>query len=234
MFKFFSSFLAVLAFTQLTYAQDFELGNAIVSGTGCPSGSAAVAISPDKKTISILFDKFSIEKQAGSPGGQAQCQVRIEVNNITPGFVLDTTTFDFRGFAQLPDGTIATLRTRGGAEGAGRDNWVTEQIASSGDFTITRVAQQSSIRKCKSRANDVIKLGVVLSLSPRGVLRGDGLITIDTADLGNDSGLNLGVALKECDSKSGKIKDKRREARIEQREERRDRRNSNGEWQLSE
>lgn len=221
------AFLAVLAYTQLSQAQNFTLGQATISGPGCPAGSAAVAVSPDQKTISILFDKFSIEKTAGSAGGRVACNIRIDVNNISPGYVLDTTAFDLRGFAQIPIGAVAQLNTRGGAEGAGRDNRVVENLTSSGDFLIRRVTQQSHVRRCVSRPNDQIKITIALLLSPRGVLQEDGLITVDTADLGTDSGLDVGVALKHCDSKSGKIKEERREARAQRREEKQDRRNLN-------
>lgn len=214
------TFFAALAYTQLSQAQDFTLGQATISGPGCPAGSAAVAVSPDQKTISILFDKFSIEKPAGSAGGRVACNIRIDVHNISPGYVLDTTAFDIRGFAQIPNGAVAQLNTRGGAEGAGRDNRVVENLTSSGDFNIRRVTQQSHVRRCVSRPNDQIKLTIALLLSPRGVLQEDGMITVDTADLGTDSGLDVGVALKQCDSKSGKIKDIRREERAQRREER--------------
>ena len=221
------AFFAVLAYTQLSHAQDYQIGNAVIAGTGCPAGTAAVAVSPDKKTLSILFDKFSVEAPAGSRGGVVRCHLRIQVRNITPGYILDTTTFDFRGFAQLPQGTVASIGSRGGAEGAGRMRMTQEQISNSGDFTISRTAQQNDVGRCNSRPNDMIKLDIALALSPRDVMREDGLITIDTADLGNDGGMKVGVALKECDKKSGKIKDlfraireARQQERLEQKEER--------------
>lgn len=202
------AFFAVLAYTQMSHAQDYQLGNAMISGSGCPAGSAAVVVSPDKKTISVLFDKFTITKLANSQGPAiANCQLMIQVRNITPGYVLDTTTFDLRGFAQLPQGVTAILGTRGGAEGAGRDNRIVEQISSSGDFSITRVAQQSNINRCHSRPNDMIRLGITLRINRLQQSNEDSILALDSADMGNDSGMKVGVALKQCDEKNGKVKD---------------------------
>ncbi len=197
------AFFAVLAYTQLTHAQDFQLGNASIDGSGCPAGSAAVALSPDKKTISVLFDKFAVEAAAGSRGGAVKCNLRIQVRNITPGYVLDTTSFDFRGFAEIPQNATAMLATRGGAEGAGKANLVQERVSSSGDFLISRVAQQAHVKHCHAKSHDIIKLDVGISLTARDVLQSDGLITIDTTDLGSDSGLKVGIALRKCEGGKG-------------------------------
>ena len=50
------------SFASLSYAQDdIALGNPGYGGTGCPDGTASVTLSPDQKSLSILFDVFVVE-----------------------------------------------------------------------------------------------------------------------------------------------------------------------------
>ncbi len=40
---------------------DFQFDRVILRGTGCPAGSTSTILTPDKKTITVLFDAFSVE-----------------------------------------------------------------------------------------------------------------------------------------------------------------------------
>jgi hypothetical protein len=244
--------LLVLGFTRLAHAQSFELGLAEVSGSGCPAGTAASVVSPDGNEVSILFDKFSIELAAGQRVSTVSCQIRIPVTNITPGYQVAAATFDYRGFAQLPQGTTASLRSyrvdlaplRGGRGGGimrgilGRALLRQSDVLSSGDFMVTQSAMQSlpRNRRCSEQALDVIVVNVDLTvqqvmnqrqqriaiLQERRQGRGFGrilrermeqiraqgqaqvqvtdpaVVTLDTADLGDDSGMKIGVNLVPC------------------------------------
>jgi hypothetical protein len=49
------------------------------AGSGCPSGSASATLSPDQRTLTLLFDSYVAQagRGSGSSRAQAGCQVRI-------------------------------------------------------------------------------------------------------------------------------------------------------------
>ena len=59
---------AALVTSAIAKADDIALGLPGYGGTGCPAGSVDAVLSPDAKTLSILFDQFSAE--AGRSSGR--------------------------------------------------------------------------------------------------------------------------------------------------------------------
>ena len=53
--------LSLLAASLTTFAQDIQLGYPAYGGNGCPSGTANASLSPDGKSLSIIFDQFVTE-----------------------------------------------------------------------------------------------------------------------------------------------------------------------------
>ena len=57
--------LAAIAFTSMfatfAYADDISLGQPGYGGTGCPSGSVSATLSPDSKSLSLLFDSYLVQ-----------------------------------------------------------------------------------------------------------------------------------------------------------------------------
>ena len=53
--------LLSLSLTPDALADGIRLGNPEYGGSGCPGGSASVALSPDQSAISILFDQYVVE-----------------------------------------------------------------------------------------------------------------------------------------------------------------------------
>ena len=50
---------ALRSISVVTFAQnDIALGVPGYGGNGCPAGSASVTLSPDAKSLSIIFDQF--------------------------------------------------------------------------------------------------------------------------------------------------------------------------------
>ena len=49
------------SFAGTAFADDIALGEPGYGGTGCPDGSASVTLSPDAKSLSILFDEYYVE-----------------------------------------------------------------------------------------------------------------------------------------------------------------------------
>lgn len=85
------------------------LGAPTYGGTGCPSGTAAVALSG--QTISILYDQFIAE--AGGPTGRTfdrkSCNLAIPVN-VPNGLSVSVVSVDYRGYNGLPAGANSVFR----------------------------------------------------------------------------------------------------------------------------
>lgn len=73
------------------------------AGTGCPAGSVSVSLSPDQKTLSLLFDQYVIRAggDTGAARGLGQCQVRMPFN-VPDGYQVQVVKIDYRGFAFVP------------------------------------------------------------------------------------------------------------------------------------
>lgn len=102
--------IAALAFTgtfaPLAHAQDdIALGEPGYGGTGCPGGSVSATLSPDAKSLSLLFDAYSVE--AGGDTGRTfdrkSCNVAIPVL-VPQGLSISVLAIDYRGYNNVPVG----------------------------------------------------------------------------------------------------------------------------------
>src|SRR3954467_11503208 len=98
-------FALLLATTQVQ-ADDIRLGNPEYGGSGCPGGSASVALSPDQKAISILFDQYVVEAGGAKSFARKNCNIAIPVH-VPSGYSVAVMAIDYRGFVQLPVGSRA-------------------------------------------------------------------------------------------------------------------------------
>ena len=78
-------FLTVALFSLLStsaMSDDIYLGEPGYGGNGCPAGSASVTLSPDLKSLSILFDEFIVEAGGvdGKTLGRKSCNIAIPVH----------------------------------------------------------------------------------------------------------------------------------------------------------
>ncbi|HZY67241.1 MAG TPA: DUF4360 domain-containing protein, partial [Devosia sp.] len=86
-----------------SYADDIALGEPGYGGTGCPDGSASVTLSPDAKSLSILFDEYYVE--AGGSTNKSldrkSCNIAIPVH-VPQGLSVSILNIDYRGYNSLP------------------------------------------------------------------------------------------------------------------------------------
>ncbi len=93
------------SFAGAAYADDIALGEPGYGGTGCPDGTASVTLSPDAKSLSILFDEYYVEA-GGSTNkrlDRKSCNIAIPVH-VPQGLSVSILTIDYRGFNSLPSG----------------------------------------------------------------------------------------------------------------------------------
>lgn len=83
--------------------QDIRLGQPAYGGTGCPGGTASVNVSPDKQSLSILFDNYVSEAGSGRRVDRKSCNISIPVQ-VPNGYSVAVFQVDYRGFNAIPRG----------------------------------------------------------------------------------------------------------------------------------
>lgn len=95
-------FTLVLVATSAS-ADDIRLGQPGYGGNGCPNGTASAILSPDHKSLSILFDQYSAEagRTTGRTVDRKSCNIAIPVH-VPQGLSISLIQVDYRGFNSLP------------------------------------------------------------------------------------------------------------------------------------
>jgi hypothetical protein len=102
--------LSILAISLPAYAQSgLRLGKASYGGTGCPAGTAAVALSADRQSLSLRFDRYQVAAGAGRSFDRKSCNLAVPLS-VPAGISVAVVAVDYRGVNRLPAGAIAQFR----------------------------------------------------------------------------------------------------------------------------
>jgi hypothetical protein len=82
-----------------------------VNGSGCPAGTAAVAVSPDNTAFTVTYSAYLAMVGVGAVPTDARknCQMALEVL-VPTGFTFAIVKADYRGYGYLEAGATATQR----------------------------------------------------------------------------------------------------------------------------
>lgn len=82
-----------------------------VNGSGCPPGSAAVAVAPDNTAFTVTYSQYLAQVGVGSrpTDFRKNCQLNVAVH-VPSGFTFAIARADYRGFASLAAGATAMQR----------------------------------------------------------------------------------------------------------------------------
>ncbi|MBF6052980.1 hypothetical protein AF335_20510 [Streptomyces eurocidicus] len=82
-----------------------------VNGSGCPTGTAHVAVSPDNTAFTVSYSNYIAQVGIGSKPTDARknCQLSLNVH-VPQGFTYAIAKADYRGFAHLEKGATALQR----------------------------------------------------------------------------------------------------------------------------
>ena len=82
-----------------------------VNGSGCPAGTAAVAVSSDNTSFTVTYSDYTAQAGSGSTPTQFRknCQLNLRVH-YPQGFTFGIAKADYRGFAHLPRGARGMQR----------------------------------------------------------------------------------------------------------------------------
>lgn len=100
--------MCTLLLSGIAHANRLELGEPAYGGTGCPAGTASVALSPDNLSLSILFDQYVVEAGADKAFDRKNCNIAIPVK-VPQGYSVSVFAIDYRGFIGIPSGGRAQL-----------------------------------------------------------------------------------------------------------------------------
>lgn len=102
--------LFIIAISLPAYAQTgLRLGKASYGGTGCPGGTAAVALSADKKSLSLRFDRYQVAAGGSRSFDRKSCNLAIPLN-VPAGISVSVVAVDYRGVNRLPAGAKTQFR----------------------------------------------------------------------------------------------------------------------------
>lgn len=87
------------------------IGVVTVNGSGCPAGTAAVAVSPGNTAFTVTYSQFLAQVGVGSKPTDLRknCQLNLKVN-VPQGFTYGIAQADYRGFASLAKGASGVER----------------------------------------------------------------------------------------------------------------------------
>lgn len=97
------------------------------AGTGCPAGSVAENVSPDRQAFTLLFDSFVAQTGLGAKPADARKNCALVVDLDYPaGWQFSVVAVDVRGYAALDPGVTGQQVTTGYFQGS-RDQFRVQQ-----------------------------------------------------------------------------------------------------------
>jgi hypothetical protein len=168
---------------------------------GCPVGSYTVIVSPDRTTLSILFDKFHIDSStvtASAPGGTAAMVCHISYPLKLPeNMSLGVYKVDYRGFAKLAPAQDASLEVQYalGPQSNEHGRVFRRKVkgAHEGDYFFTENIGAGQMKRVGCGAD--AKLNIRIELALRG--GADAMVSLDSSD-GTSAPMVYYLSLKKC------------------------------------
>ncbi|USN51003.1 MAG: DUF4360 domain-containing protein [Myxococcales bacterium] len=176
---------------------DVRLGNPEYGGTGCPGGSAAVAVADDAKSLSILFDSFVVEAggDTGKSFNRKICNIAVPVH-IPQGYSVSIFQIDYRGFNSLPYGAYSQFRVEyffAGSEGPAYEKKFRGRLED--EYLIQNAIAASAVTWSDCGQSVILRANTSMFVRSNS-LREDALATVDSADV--RAGLVFNLQWRRC------------------------------------
>ena len=195
----------------VSYLEDTNLGpgytidgnDLVVAGTGCPPGSVVAIVSPDEKSVTVAFSKYTagVGPGAGFAQNHKACTTTFPIR-VPSGYTWGITTATYRGYADLHDGATvtqgATYFFQGGTSGHLEGPVTPDQY---GQWTVTDQVATISYAPCNTQTNLVVTSSLTVN-SPKPKPETDSYATMDTQDIRMESqnmpAMTFGLHFKKC------------------------------------
>jgi hypothetical protein len=165
------------------YADSIRLGEPGYGGTGCPQGTASVNLSPDQKSLSLLFDSYYVEAGGSTNKSFARktCNLAIPVH-VPQGVSVSVLAIDYRGYNNLPSGAKSTFQVEyffaGGTGPVFKKDF---NGPKNDDYLISNKLTQSAV--VWSKCGEDINLRTNSSIRVNTKQNKEALATVDTQDI---------------------------------------------------
>ena len=194
--------LSLLAGSMAVYAgdlNDVQLGKVGSAGSGCPIGTVDSILSPDKKSLSILFDGFVLEAgpMIGKKMDRKNCTLAIPVH-VPNGLSVSLLAVDYRGYNYLPSKAQSQFRAEYFFAGK-RGPRISKTFRGRGlvdeDYTISN--KLAVIASSWSKCGEDVNLRINSSMRLRNMNRHeDAMSTLDSIDL--KAGIVYKLQFRKC------------------------------------
>lgn len=185
-----------LAAAMRANAGDIHLGEPQYGGTGCPVGTASVALSSDDKTLSILFDQYVVEAGDTKSFDRKNCNIAIPVQ-VPQGYSIAVLAIDYRGFTALPRGGSAQLSVDYFLAGNGRGVRTTKRFTGpvTSDYLKTDELGLESLVWTACGASTILRTNTTMLVTSNS-RREQAMATVDSMDV--NAGLVYHIAWRSC------------------------------------
>lgn len=158
-----------------------------VNGSGCPAGSAAVAVSPDNTAFTVTYASYIAQVGVGAvpTDMRKNCQISLVVH-VPQGFTYAISQTDYRGYASLARGASAIQRAAYYFQGQSQTVWSTHNYAGTMDDSwqstdLVDVAQLV-YAPCGARRNFNINTELRVNAGTSDIRRTTSFFTMDSTD----------------------------------------------------
>jgi len=105
------SLLGTPLYSEPAPTEKIKIDLVTVIGSGCPSGTTAVAVAPDNTAFTVTYSNFLSQVGVGakSTDNRKNCQLAVQVH-VPTGFTYAVVKADYRGYANLVKGAYGVTR----------------------------------------------------------------------------------------------------------------------------
>jgi hypothetical protein len=155
-------------------------------GSGCPLGSVASNISPDRQAFTLLFDSYIAEVGQGVSAREKRknCAVNVDLD-FPSGWTYTFFTVDYRGFVDLAPSQVGTQQTSYYFQGSPSTARFASNISGpvSRDYQIRDNLAVTSQVWSPCGAQRSLNMNTEVRIDNSRNLRGQGIMTLDSVDL---------------------------------------------------
>ncbi|MEV5510780.1 DUF4360 domain-containing protein [Streptomyces orinoci] len=136
-----------------------------VNGSGCPAGTAAVAVAPDNTAFTISYSDYLAQVGPGAKPTdfRKNCQLGLDIH-VPQGFTYAISEADYRGFGSLASGATGLEKASYYFQGMSRTTSVTHTFAGplSEDWQTTDVTDSASLVYAPCGAERILNVNTEL------------------------------------------------------------------------
>jgi hypothetical protein len=157
------------------------------AGSGCPAGSVAQNISPDRQAFTLLFDNYIAQAGPGVPFSEKRknCQLNIDLD-FPQGWSFSLVNVDYRGYASLDPGVTASQQSLYYFQGQGATGRLSTPMVGpyDQDYQISDTLGVAALVWSPCGMQRALNVNTSLLVNNAANPNGNGLITTDSIDGG--------------------------------------------------